>query len=230
MLQADSSEIPEQELQRFERYVRNYRFGDEIIKEGKEDDSSLYLLRKGSVGIYRNFNDEIKMVAKIDAVNFFGEMALVVGGSRTATVKVISNDAVVYKFQSPDLKSIYGNATWTELLVKRLCYDLKQSDDRIVSYDAEYTQLKQKYDGLFNYATELFTVLNELLEKTAVEIVQSTKVWHFLVDVRELMDAFIRERMPEVHDRMEGNREFILRRFKRDPTMRKNTRDLFERK
>jgi CRP-like cAMP-binding protein len=205
----DAGEIPPNELAIFDKFLQTYRSGGQIITEGKTDDNSLYLLRIGTVGIYRLVDDEQKLLASIDAVNFFGEMALIVGGPRTATVKAISDEVIVYKFQSPDLKTIFANPTWGDMLIKRLCVNLKQSNDQIIGLEGDnsklrhtYERLKAQYENTLQQSALIFTALNELQSKIAEHAVMTSREWHYLISLHELVQRFLKAKLPDVYIRL----------------------------
>ena len=197
--------IPREELARHERYLTTYRSGTEILSEGKSDDFSLYLLRVGSVGIYRNTNEGPKQIDTIEAVNFFGEMALITRSPRTATVKAISDTVYIYKFQSVDLKSVYANPMWVDKLITRLVNNLKQTTDRMVNMDDELTRARQqssaaaaRQEYTLTQDALIFSALDELQQKVAAGVVLTTREWHYLVAIREMVQAFVQARLPEV--------------------------------
>ncbi|HNX75310.1 MAG TPA: cyclic nucleotide-binding domain-containing protein [Candidatus Rifleibacterium sp.] len=71
--------------------------GSCLFKEGDQGDA-FYLIKEGAVEVYKKDNDAEKLVNKIahtDESNFFGEMALIEGGARNATVKTVSECKVL---------------------------------------------------------------------------------------------------------------------------------------
>jgi branched-chain amino acid transport system substrate-binding protein len=71
--------------------MRHHRYhaGDTIVKQG-DVGNSLFIIVEGVVGVYiRTEDGKSKEVARLGAGNFFGEMALLTGEERTATVIAI---------------------------------------------------------------------------------------------------------------------------------------------
>jgi len=68
-----------------------------LFKEGDHGDA-FYLLKEGTVEVYKNDNGAEKLVTKIshtDESNFFGEMALIEGVARNATIKTAAECKVL---------------------------------------------------------------------------------------------------------------------------------------
>jgi CRP-like cAMP-binding protein len=135
--------IPTEELAQFDKQLRIAKAGDNVISEGEPNDNTLYLLRAGKIGVYRNVNNKQEQTAEMEALAFFGEMELMdYDGFRLATCSVISEFAIFYAFTNPDIKTIIKNSTWGEILVTRLCQDLRLLADRNVQYQLEILRLK----------------------------------------------------------------------------------------
>ena len=91
-----------------------FKAGDTIIEEGEVDDT-MYIFESGKVKITRKLTLKIgtrwgeaeKAMDILDAkqVSFFGEMSLVTGAPRSATITAIT-DCVLYTLSSRDLKEI----------------------------------------------------------------------------------------------------------------------------
>ncbi len=91
-----------------------FKAGDTIIEEGEVDDT-MYIFESGKVKITRKLTLKIgtrwgeaeKAMDILDAkqVSFFGEMSLVTGAPRSATITAIT-DCVLYTLSSKDLKEI----------------------------------------------------------------------------------------------------------------------------
>jgi CRP-like cAMP-binding protein len=68
--------IPENELKQFVKFVHVGKTGDHIITEGEQNDTSLYLLRVGKIGVSRNIGGILEKISEFKANAFFGEMEL----------------------------------------------------------------------------------------------------------------------------------------------------------
>ena len=65
--------------------VKQFRAGDVLFKEGDQPDG-LHILRRGSVVVTREVRGEERIQSHISSGEYFGEMALLSGEGRTATV------------------------------------------------------------------------------------------------------------------------------------------------
>jgi NTE family protein len=83
------SELPEDLLQAISAklHLKRYRKGEVIFVEGGSGDS-MYLIESGQVKVVSGTDEEEKLFAYLGPGNFFGEMALLLGEPRSATVKV----------------------------------------------------------------------------------------------------------------------------------------------
>jgi len=78
--------------------------GDVIFKQGDVGDA-LFLIRKGDVSVYRAMNKNEELISLLAEGNFFGEMALVLGEPRNATV-IANDDCELLKIDKNDFDSI----------------------------------------------------------------------------------------------------------------------------
>jgi CRP-like cAMP-binding protein len=130
-------DIPPDEARIFKPFTKIYQRGESIIIEGQKDDMGLFLLRVGSVCVYRKRLGGRDLISSIEAINFFGEMALLLNAPRSATVEASSETVVVYAFQTPDLNKLLSNPKWGQMLVERLCHDLRQSNTHLTELREE---------------------------------------------------------------------------------------------
>jgi len=135
--------IPQEELFLFKPYVKIFQKGDLIISEGAND-KTLYLLRKGTVGVYRNIEGNETLITFIEAVNFIGEMEFFTESARISTVRVYSEEILVYTFSNPDLSTMLCNKDWGLKLLHRLSSDLKMFSDKTIELESEVKFLRQK--------------------------------------------------------------------------------------
>ncbi|MCA3016975.1 MAG: cyclic nucleotide-binding domain-containing protein [Myxococcaceae bacterium] len=78
--------------------VRAYAKGDVVVAEGAAG-ASMFALSEGTAGVFRGHGTaQARRVAGIDAGDIFGEVALVSGAPRVATVVVESDAAVALEF------------------------------------------------------------------------------------------------------------------------------------
>lgn len=198
MLIGNSSTIPADEQEKFSKHLYRYIFGSVIIREG-QDDNAIYLLREGSVAVEKMIGDKSTQIATIEAVNFFGEMAMIAKTKRTATIRVTSPQAIVYRFQTFDLQAIFANPDWSELLITRLCKDLIDTSNRAVSAEHENNLLAEKNSRLTDQSIQLFSALLVLQGKIANDMIVNTKDWKLVHGMQELAENFLKKNLPEIY-------------------------------
>ncbi|MBI9051908.1 MAG: cyclic nucleotide-binding domain-containing protein [Anaerolineaceae bacterium] len=140
-------DIPPDELKQVNHLVKILKKGDLIVAEG-DLDRNLYLIRYGSVAVYRDIAGTETLLTFIGSVNFVGEIEILTGGARLSTVKVYSDEAVVYVFENPDIEKMIRNNRWGMTLVRRLSSDLKFFSNRIVEIETEAKLLREKIEKL----------------------------------------------------------------------------------
>jgi small-conductance mechanosensitive channel/CRP-like cAMP-binding protein len=80
--------------------------GDIVTKQGEPSDS-LYILARGEVAIFRDgeHRQGRKLLAKIGSPNFFGEMGLLTGQARTATI-IAESEVLCYRLDKHGFEAI----------------------------------------------------------------------------------------------------------------------------
>lgn len=77
--------------------LRRYNAGQVLFREGDPADG-LYLIRRGSVAVSKRMGGEERVLAYVSAGNYVGEMAMLDGGPRTATVTAsVLTEALVFE-------------------------------------------------------------------------------------------------------------------------------------
>lgn len=84
---------------------RTFRKGTVIFKEGEKGDY-LFIIRSGKVKIFHMKNDRETIVAKLGEGSIVGEMAVMTGKPRTASVEVLE-DMEAYVIDSESLFNIF---------------------------------------------------------------------------------------------------------------------------
>jgi CRP-like cAMP-binding protein len=81
--------------------------GDVVTRQGEPSDS-LYILARGEVAIFRDpehGNKARKLLAKLSAPAFFGEMGLLTGQARTATI-IAESEVLCYRLDKRGFEAI----------------------------------------------------------------------------------------------------------------------------
>ena len=83
---------------------RVYAPGEAIVKIGQED-NSMFVIRRGSVDVRAGKGNDQRTINTLDAGDYFGEMSLLTGEPRTATV-IAKEETIVVQITKAALKPI----------------------------------------------------------------------------------------------------------------------------
>jgi CRP-like cAMP-binding protein len=197
--------IPKEEINLFSSFIKTFYKGDILMVEGDTDDENLFLIRKGTVGIYRSINGQNELITCISAVNFVGEMELIIGGPRIATVKAYSDEVVLYQFKHPNLETIVSTKEWGTTLLARLTTDLKAFSDKIIDNEMESRAVRQQLqatqyqlqeatsttDKLIHNILLLLVAIKRMNGTFADQATENSTSWNYATGVNELIDNFI---------------------------------------
>jgi branched-chain amino acid transport system substrate-binding protein len=114
------------------RCIRSHHFAPnkEIVKQGQPGDS-LFIIVEGVVGIRKNKGTDSVEVARLGAGNFFGEMALLTGEERGATV-VSLTETYLFEITKEDIASLMAaQPEVSELIIKILKEREKATSSRM---------------------------------------------------------------------------------------------------
>ena len=115
--------------------------GKIFFKEG-EPGMGMYILKKGSVGLYNNYHEknEVKN-ATLNAIALFGEMGLMVGEKRLVTAVAESEETKVEVIYNEDLESLFqANPLEVALILRHLSYSLRKITIDFLSTCKEITE------------------------------------------------------------------------------------------
>jgi len=113
-------------------HERVYPAGSMIVNEGDVGDE-MFILNEGKLGVFR----EGKMIAQIEEVGvFFGEMSEILGRTRTATVKALTDCRVtVY---TGGIDRIIREFPWiAKKLIQTLAERVRDTTDRFYAFKVE---------------------------------------------------------------------------------------------
>ncbi|HUH92930.1 MAG TPA: mechanosensitive ion channel family protein [Casimicrobiaceae bacterium] len=111
--------------------------GDVVTRQGEPSDS-LYILARGEVAIYRDGErEERKLLAKLPAPAFFGEMGLLSGEARTATV-LAESEVLCYRLDKSGFEAIIqARPELAEAMSRKVAERQAANDATLASLSAE---------------------------------------------------------------------------------------------
>ena len=205
--------IPLEEIASFRSLIFIYPKGEVIIQEG-DFDNALYLLRFGTVEVFKGVGAARELIGTIDAVNFFGEMSIINDEARSATVKSLTKNVVVYRIAHPNMQTILTNPKWAELLVSRLCKNLaenieqqlvvsEQVKDLLSELKIAKREVKNQQDMSAQTARNTRVALNGILYfQNIVQglAVVGSKGWTYLDALTHVTRALISHYIPKLDE------------------------------
>lgn len=148
----------DQAKQHLSENIRRHRYppGEIIVRQGDQGDS-LFIIVEGVVGVrVRSEETQSTEVARLGAGNIFGEMALLTGEKRTATVVSIS-ETLVYEITNEDIKPLLQQQPEvTELISKMLTQRQLATQSRLNIHQAVEEEKEAVYKRFLNRIENFF--------------------------------------------------------------------------
>jgi len=127
--------------------------GHVIIHDGEAPDGRMYMVEKGTVGIYKNYKKQGEIrIAELHQGEFFGEMTLFLQKRRTATVVAETDVTALTVDRARALDFLKTQPEATFLLIKSLCMRLESttenSADNSLKYEEDLSVLSDEKNAL----------------------------------------------------------------------------------
>ncbi len=121
-------------MDRFEQ--KNYDIDGDIIKEGDAGDS-IFLIKSGNVRVTIIKGGKVLELARLQAGEFFGEIALVTGQPRTATVSAVTQSEVL-ELKKADFDEITGSHPEIKGIIQAYLQDrAKKTVSAVINFGKE---------------------------------------------------------------------------------------------
>ncbi|MBA3895793.1 MAG: NAD(P)-binding domain-containing protein [Sphingomonadaceae bacterium] len=132
--------------------VLHIKAGDNVITEGDEGDD-IYVVRTGSMVVQKSIGGKPVFLSYLPAGSYVGEMALIAGGRRTATVKAAIKSEVI-KLQGAAFKALLARKP---ALLERAKRDMAARQDVNAFVEAK----KDSFSGVVDMYSSVATFLVE---------------------------------------------------------------------
>jgi CRP-like cAMP-binding protein len=118
------------EEQLFWKFGKDFPKGTVLFREG-ELGRDMFIIQKGKVQVRKKVGTTEKVLAEFSDGEFFGEMALLMGMDRSATVEVIEDSKILVV--SPDTfeSLLKGNIEIALKMLKKMASRLRALDERL---------------------------------------------------------------------------------------------------
>jgi CRP-like cAMP-binding protein len=108
-------------IELFERCpLRRFGAGELILEQGSQGDA-FYVICEGRVRVFREDGGQRKQLAILEGGAFFGEMAILSGAPRTASVESADEDAQLLEISAPVLADLSGRYPQVAKALKKFC-------------------------------------------------------------------------------------------------------------
>jgi len=113
--------------------------GHIIIREGEKLDDKMYIIKEGSVGVYKNFRRQGEFcVALLNHGDTFGEMELFMDINRIATIVAESDVTVLVIERDNALEFFRNEPEATHAFIKSLCFRFANSTKATAKSNVKY--------------------------------------------------------------------------------------------
>jgi CRP/FNR family cyclic AMP-dependent transcriptional regulator len=119
-----------QEDQLFWKFGRTLSRGTVLFQEG-DPGREMFIIQKGKVQVRKKVGTGEKVLAELTEGEFFGEMALLLGMDRSATVEVLE-DSKVLVINPETFESLLKNSPDIALkMLKKMAFRLRTLDEKL---------------------------------------------------------------------------------------------------
>ena len=119
-----------QDDQLFWKFGKDFSRGTVLFREG-DAGQEMFIIQKGKVQVRKRVGTAEKVLAELSEGEFFGEMALLLGMDRSATVEVME-DSKILIIQPETFESLLKNRPEIALkMLKKMASRLRALDDKL---------------------------------------------------------------------------------------------------
>ena len=142
---------------------RNFNKGDSICRQG-DDGRSLFIVRDGCLKVFiTNDAGAQQQVAVLIPEDFFGEMSLLTGDKRSATVKAESQ-VILYEIEADALAPLFaGNDKFPQILSK-IITERNATNNKLAKTPeeevAQVSKLRELEMRIMNFSKKLLGIKN----------------------------------------------------------------------
>lgn len=123
---------------------RKVKKGQVICRDNTRGEE-MYIILSGQVWVYKTINEEKISLATMSKNDFFGELCLLLGGPRTATVEASEDVELLVINKETLLKKIQKDPQLALRMLTRMAKRIERSNNLITSLEGEVSSLKIIY-------------------------------------------------------------------------------------
>jgi cyclic nucleotide-binding protein/FHA domain-containing protein len=119
-------------------FIVRFKSGERIYREG-DPGSEMFIVQSGAVEIYRDLGNQIQILAVMEKGDFFGEMSVLEGASRTTCARAAEDTEVIEITSAIFDRMIRGNIEIAVRMLRKLSSRLQDSQGKIDAPQANGT-------------------------------------------------------------------------------------------
>ena len=123
---------------------KKFQNGELICREGVPG-TEMYLILTGKVSIFKIMNAEKIELAVLKSGDFCGEMCLLLGGNRSASMEAIGDTEVLILSKASLLKKIQQDPHFALVMIKTMASRMKAADEIITRIEGTKKSLEIMY-------------------------------------------------------------------------------------
>ena len=111
--------------------IRTFEKDDVIVSEGDET-KEMFIIQTGQVAIEKNHQGKPLLLKVLEKADFFGEMSLMEGLPRSATVRALTTTKVLVLHSGSFMMKLRRDPTFAFEMINQLCHRIRTENDRLI--------------------------------------------------------------------------------------------------
>jgi CRP-like cAMP-binding protein len=120
----------DKEEQLFWKFGKEYRQGTLLFREG-DSGREMFIIQKGRVQVRKRVGSGERILAELGEGEFFGEMALLIGMDRSATVEVVKDSKILVINPETFESLLKSNIDIAIKMLKKMATRLRHTDESL---------------------------------------------------------------------------------------------------
>jgi len=116
--------------------IRTFEENDTIVIEGAET-KEMFIIQTGRVAIEKNHEGKPLLLRILEKGEFFGEMSLMEGLPRSATVRALTETKVLVLHSGSFMMKLRRDPTFAFEMISQLCRRIRTENDRLIKLMVE---------------------------------------------------------------------------------------------
>jgi len=133
--------------------IKSFEEGDIIVSEDDET-KEMFIIQTGQVAIEKNHQGKPLLLKVLEKGEFFGEMSLMEGLPRSATVRALTTTKVLVLHTGSFMLKLRRDPTFAFEMISQLCHRIRTENDRLIQLMVEAGISNEIAQDIFQQATD----------------------------------------------------------------------------